>query len=807
MVRSAMLRRPIKTVSNLGAGYDSLVQLPSRWNVSIIDGPTVLVGHLSQRLTTANGQPNGIRDIHYVSVLPPSPAAASTPGGTSSSQAQSSKDQDGEAERMQNKRARGRVDGQAPRKQPPTGRHFASEQLPSNAEIKGTKERMEERAGKGPQIFSFGGRLNVEQSRDEARAEAARATREASGPNKHGFAGGASHFDAGRRLGSGTAAAAAGTDAASTDPSQEFFPEELDEEPLDEDDGFGMDKDNGFGDEDPNEDEAGGDAVRLASHRNNSKCPPRRAREIKFKMLQAPWCYQFKCWFMAAGMSEKECMHGYGHKGTTFGEKMRHYLHKYPGIGVVPDGDVAPGFSPITLETVDSDDTTASNTTLRGLYKRVHGAFGDDYKAMQRGKQLPMESQPKERFAFFPEWISGWNQSRGWCSAEGCGKALELHVQTVPAHSRLHRYEDEPVDNSKDNAWSLQRELNHIAHVPSNIMGVICFQCQGVTNFNHLAHSNVPGARHPRLNAPRIEVDVTTPEQLMQSLIEDAKQRYPALGGPEAAAAELQAPPPSYNTKTKKEYCDENREREEAGLPPRWKMTHWRKTDGAPPEYTEASPRRSNGGRRRRQAAANATNENEERPRRSRASAKKARDDGSQETGDEPPPPKRRKRNAAKPVSPKEVTVEACAANLELPKVGDRVQVWHREDQWYLGSVLAIKCFVSKVFHKRALMHQIKYDFDQEEVWHDLRREYWRKPKNSRTANGPISLAQVVRDRGLTRAPLAADLNDGRSEGYLSSVDMSVSDAPGSEAESESDELESVDSDAVSAVSRNDSVD
>ena len=595
---------------------------------------------------------------------------------------------------------------------------------------------------------------------------------------------------------------AAGTAAASTDPSSQFFPED-----IDEDDGFGMGAEGTpSGDEDADDDEGGGGAVRLGSHRINSKCPPARAPEFKFNMNKAPWCFQFKCWFMADGMSEKECLR-HQHKGTTFGAKMRFYLRKYPYIGVVPDGDVAPGFSPITLDTVDSDHTTHDSPMLRGLYGRVHGAFERDYIAMRRGKLLPMGSQPKERFAFFPEWISGWNQSRGWCSAEGCGKALELHVQTVPAHSRLHRYEDEPVDNSKDNAWSLQRELNHIAHVPSNIMGVICFQCQGVTNFNHLAHSNVPGARHPRLNAPRIEVDVTTPEQLMQSLIEDAKQRYLALGGPEAAAAELQAPPPSYNTKTKKEYCDENREREEAGLPPRWKMTHWRKTDGAPPEYTEASPRRSNGGRRRRQAAANATNENEERPRRSRASAKKARDDGSQETGDEPPPPKRRKRNAAKPVSPKEVTVEACAASLELPKVGDRVQVWHREDKWYLGSVLAIKCFVSKVFHKRALMHQIKYDFDQEEVWHDLRREYWRKPKNSRTANGPISLAQVVRDRGLTRAPLAADLNDGRSEGYLSSVDMSVSDAPGSEAESESDELESVDSDAVSAVSRGDSVD
>ena len=801
MVRSAMLRRPIKTVSNLGAGYDSLVQLPSRWNVSIIDGPTVLVGHLSQRLTTANGQPNGIRDIHYVSVLPPSPAAASTPGGTSSSQAQSSKDQDGEAERMQNKRARGRVDGQAPRKQPPTGRHFASEQLPSNAEIKGTKERMEERAGKGPQIFSFGGRLNVEQSRDEARAEAARATREASGPNKHGFAGGASHFDAGRRLGSGTAAAAAGTDAASTDPSQEFFPEELDEEPLDEDDGFGMDKDNGFGDEDPNEDEAGGDAVRLASHRNNSKCPPRRAREIKFKMLQAPWCYQFKCWFMAAGMSEKECMHGYGHKGTTFGEKMRHYLHKYPGIGVVPDGDVAPGFSPITLETVDSDDTTASNTTLRGLYKRVHGAFGDDYKAMQRGKQLPMESQPKEPFAFFPDWIRGWNQSRGWCSAEGCGKALEQHVQTVPAHSRLHRYEDVPVDNSKDNAWSLQRELNHIAHVPSNLIGVICFECQGETNFNHLAHSSAEHAGHPRLDAPDIEVDATTPARLMQSLIVDAKQRYPALGGPEAAAAELQAPPPSYSTKTRQEYAKENKEREAANLPPRWKMRGWRKTDGEPPEYTEDNPApRCNRWASRRQAAANTINENGQRPRRSQASAKTARDVGSQETEDEPPPRKRRKRNAAKPVSPKEKTVEAFAASLGLPTVGDRVQVWHRDDQWYFGSVLAINCFVS-VFGKRALMHLIKYEFDQKEVLHDLRREYWRKPKTSRTVDGPISLARVKRDLGLTRGPPADELNDGRSEGYLSSVDMSVSDASVSESELESGEPESVDSDAVSAVS------
>ena len=589
---------------------------------------------------------------------------------------------------------------------------------------------------------------------------------------------------------------AAGTAAASTDPSSQFFPED-----IDEDDGFGMGAEGTpSGDEDADDDEGGGGAVRLGSHRINSKCPPARAPEFKFNMNKAPWCFQFKCWFMADGMSEKECMR-HQHKGTTFGAKMRFYLRKYPDIGVVPDGDLAPGFRPITLDTVDSDHTTHDSATLRGLYGRVHGAFERDYIAMRRGKLLPMGSQPKERFAFFPEWIRGWNQSRGWCSAEGCGKALEQHVQTVPAHSRLHRYEDVPVDNSKDNAWSLQRELNHIAHVPSNLIGVICFECQGETNFNHLAHSSAEHAGHPRLDAPDIEVDATTPARLMQSLIVDAKQRYPALGGPEAAAAELQAPPPSYSTKTRQEYAKENKEREAANLPPRWKMRGWRKTHGEPPEYTEDNPPpRCNRWASRRQAAANTTNENGERPRRSQASAKTARDVGSQETEDEPPPLKRRKRNAAEPVSPKGNTVEAFAASLGLPTVGDRVQVWHRDDQWYLGSVLAIKCFVS-VFGKRALMHLIKYEFDQKEVLHDLRREYWRKPKTSRTVDGPISLARVKRDLGLTRGPLAADLNDGRSEGYLSSVDMSVCDASGSESELESGEPESVDSDAVSAVS------
>ena len=589
---------------------------------------------------------------------------------------------------------------------------------------------------------------------------------------------------------------AAGTAAASTDPSSQFFPED-----IDEDDGFGMGAEGTpSGDEDADDDEGGGGAVRLGSHRINSKCPPARAPEFKFNMNKAPWCFQFKCWFMADGMSEKECLR-HQHKGTTFGAKMRFYLRKYPDIGVVPDGDVAPGFSPITLDTVDSDHTTHDSPMLRGLYGRVHGAFERDYIAMRRGKLLPMESQPKERFAFFPEWIRGWNQSRGWCSAEGCGKALEQHVQTVPAHSRLHRYEDVPVDNSKDNAWSLQRELNHIAHVPSNLIGVICFECQGETNFNHLAHSNAEHAGHPRLNAPDIEVDATTPARLMQSLIVDAKQRYPALGGPEAAAAELQAPPPSYSTKTRQEYAKENKEREAANLPPRWKMRGWRKTDGEPPEYTEDNPApRCNRWASRRQAAANTTNETGERPRRSQASAKTARDVGSQETEDEPPPRKRRKRNAAKPVSPKEKTVEAFAASLGLPTVGDRVQVWHRDDQWYFGSVLAINCFVS-VFGKRALMHLIKYEFDQKEVLHDLRREYWRKPKTSRTVDGPISLARVKRDLGLTRGPPADELNDGRSEGYLSSVDMSVSDASVSESELESGEPESVDSDAGSAVS------
>ena len=91
--------------------------------------------------------------------------------------------------------------------------------------------------------------------------------------------------------------------------------------------------------------------------------------------------------------------------------------------------------------------------------------------------RLPEEQQPDEEDIFFDDVIYWWNVCRGKCMGAGCRRKLCFYRSPAEMAAMKARKEKPKAD-----LWTLQRENNKKNHVPSNIIGVLCQQCNATIN-------------------------------------------------------------------------------------------------------------------------------------------------------------------------------------------------------------------------------------------------------------------------------------------------------------------------------------
>ena len=147
---------------------------------------------------------------------------------------------------------------------------------------------------------------------------------------------------------------------------------------------------------------------------------------------------------------------------------------------------------------------------------------------------------------------------------------------------------------------------------------------------------------------------------------------------------------------------------------------------------------------------------------------------------DEPATGKHARQASEKPITDDLVKAVAQAADV---RNGERIRIWWSDDKcWYFAKVIDSK--VAEGFQGLALLHQVRYELDRDERWHELRREHWtRAPKARQTSRGSISLAEVSKALESNYDPPLSE-GDGRSEATMSEADGEVSEMESEAAES-----------------------
>ena len=161
------------------------------------------------------------------------------------------------------------------------------------------------------------------------------------------------------------------------------------------------------------------------------------------------------------------------------GERLHRLLDEYPQLEKPPSmqpGNVrnASHFQPVSRATIGRHEQSGTRRTPGSVTARlecaVAGAMRSDMKSMRASCgnaacpacRKPEDQQPDERPIFFQDAIYWWNACRGKCMASECRRPLCFYI---------------PRGHPSLNGWTLQRDDNTINHVPSNMIGVLCRQC------------------------------------------------------------------------------------------------------------------------------------------------------------------------------------------------------------------------------------------------------------------------------------------------------------------------------------------
>jgi hypothetical protein len=160
----------------------------------------------------------------------------------------------------------------------------------------------------------------------------------------------------------------------------------------------------------------------------------------------------------------------------SVGERLHKLLEEHPRLEYPPSrqpGNVhkASRFQRVRRLTIGLGESSRSLGTVSA---RISGAIKStmncDVKAMRAscGYQacpacrLPEHMQPDERPIFVQDIIYWWNACRGKCMGSKCRRPVAFYI---------------PYRESSADGWTLQRKDNRLNHIPSNVVGVLCRQC------------------------------------------------------------------------------------------------------------------------------------------------------------------------------------------------------------------------------------------------------------------------------------------------------------------------------------------
>jgi hypothetical protein len=159
------------------------------------------------------------------------------------------------------------------------------------------------------------------------------------------------------------------------------------------------------------------------------------------------------------------------------GTKIRRLLQHRPEVLNPPSLQPAnvrnaSGFLRLTPDRIDPSETKGTLGSISAsLADRVQHARSNDCAAMRAACgdadcpicRLPEAQQPDEPLIFHHNVAYWWNACRGKCMSSTCRRVLRWHSERKIA----------------GDCWTLQRGDNRINHVPSNIIGVLCVDCNG----------------------------------------------------------------------------------------------------------------------------------------------------------------------------------------------------------------------------------------------------------------------------------------------------------------------------------------